>query len=49
MALRAINSSSSLLSFLSTYTLALESNAELISKDGFSVVAPIKVNSPDSI
>ncbi len=32
----------------STYTAARDSSAELTSKDGFSVVAPMKVNRPDS-
>ncbi|MNY24518.1 hypothetical protein D3C86_1582380 [compost metagenome] len=30
----------------STYTRARDNSAELTSKDGFSVVAPMKVNSP---
>ena len=32
----------------STYTAARDSSAELTSNDGFSVVAPMKVNRPDS-
>ena len=39
---------SSTLSDCSTYTAARDSNAEFTSNDGFSVVAPMKVNRPDS-
>src|SRR5690606_41421104 len=40
------SASSSKVSACSTYTRARDNSAELTSKDGFSVVAPINVNRP---